>query len=382
MGQQTINFSILFKLMSRKIDDKLLFSLLKKKFKNNTCNFKDFKILTPILINVYLHHLDLELEKLKKNYNLFFKKLFYFSFNLKTLRKTSFRTLNLIKYGRILTHKTLYCPFKTKIKNQNSNFKRFKIRYVRYLNFFLIGIIGDYEKNYQKINRYTLTFCNSNLKLLLAYKNPIKVSSKIVINFLNFKINFLEFNKFLSYSKKSFKILKQKNLLLTTFSNCFFILKKKQLKKRKSYLKVLTLNKYNHLSNLKQFKNKKKNLITFKAPLYLVLNNFKQNEILSSKKKTKFVTWLTHYSNYLIVKWFKKKSKFLLNLYCCCDNFKKIKIFVDRILRYCAIKTLAIKNKLTIQKTIKNWSKNIIIKDKTNKFILIKYLTKLEIQKI
>merc|ERR1711862_468494 len=103
---------------SRKIDDKLLFSLLKKKFKNNTCNFKDFKILTPILINVYLHHLDLELEKLKKN--------------------------------------------------QNSNFKRFKIRYVRYLNFFLIGIIGDFEKNYQKINRYTLTFCNSNLKLLLA----------------------------------------------------------------------------------------------------------------------------------------------------------------------------------------------------------------------
>merc|ERR1712152_134209 len=132
---------------SRKIDDKLLFSLLKKKFKNNTCNFKDFKILTPILINVYLHHLDLELEKLKKNYNLFFKKLFYFSFNLKTLRKTSFRTLN--------------CPFKTKVKNQNSNFKRFKIRYVRYLNFFLIGIVGDHEKNYQKINRYTLTFCNS-----------------------------------------------------------------------------------------------------------------------------------------------------------------------------------------------------------------------------
>merc|ERR1711862_81060 len=355
----------------------LLFSLLKKKFKNNTCNFKDFKILAPILINVYLHHLDLELEKLKKIYNLFFKKLFYFSFNLKTLRKTSFRTLNLIKYGRILTHKTLYCPFKTKIKNQNLKFYRFKIRYVRYLNFFLIGIVGDHEKNYQKINRYTLTFCNSNLKLLLAYKNPIKVSSKIVINFLNFKINFLEFNNFFSYSKKSFKkysdkkkvtfkILKQKNLLLTTFSNCFFILKKKQLKKRKSYLKALTLNKYNHLSNLKQFKNRKKNLITFKAPLNLVLNNFKQNEILSSKKKTKSVTWLTHYSNYLIVKCLKKK----------------IKIFVDRILRYCAIKTLAIKNKLTIQKTIKNWSKNIIIKDKTNKFILIKYLTKLEIHKI
>merc|ERR1711982_94254 len=189
----------------------------------------------------------------------------------------SFRTLNLIKYGRILTHKTFYCPFKTKMKNQNSNFKPFKIRYIRYLNFFLIGIIGDYKKNYQKINRYTLTFCNSNLKLLLAYKNPIKVSSKIVINFLNFKINFLEFNKFLSYSKKSFKKYSDKKKVT-------FKILKKQLKKRKSYLKVLTLNKYNHLSNLKQFKNKKKNLITFKAPLNLVLNNFKQNEILSSKK--------------------------------------------------------------------------------------------------
>merc|ERR1712051_1037302 len=110
------------------------------------------------------------------------------------------------------------------------------------------GIIGDYKKNYQKINKYTLTFCNSNLKLLLAYKNSIKVNSKIVINFLNFKINFLEFKKFISYSKKSFKkysdkkkvtfkILKQKNLLLTTFSNCFFILKKKQLKRKKKLFK-------------------------------------------------------------------------------------------------------------------------------------------------
>merc|ERR1712060_503714 len=135
-----------------------------------------------------------------------------------------------------------------------------------------------------------------NLKLLLAYKNPIKVNSKIVINFLNFKINFLEFNKFFSYSKKSFKkysdkkkvtfkILKQKNLLLTTFSSCFFIFKKKQLNRKRSYLKVLTLNKYNHLINLKQFKNKKKKSYYFKAPLNLVLNNFKQNEILSSKKK-------------------------------------------------------------------------------------------------
>merc|ERR1712060_948290 len=277
--------------------------------------------------NIYLHHLDLELEKLKKIIIFFFKKLFYFNFNLKALRKTSFRTLNLVKYGRILTHKTFYCPFKTKIKNQNSNFKPFKIRYVRYLNFFLIGIIGDYKKNYQKINRYTLTFCNSNLKLLLAYKNPIKVYSK------------KSFKKYSDKKKVTFKILKQKNLLLTTFSNCFFIFKKKQLNRKRSYLKVLTLNKYNHLINLKQFKNKKKNLITFKAPLNLVLNNFKQNEILSSKKKTKSVTWLTHYSNYLIVKWFKKKSKFLLNIYCCCHNLKKIKIFVDRILRYCAIKS-------------------------------------------
>merc|ERR1711862_742530 len=77
----------------------------------------------------------------------------------------------------------------------------------------------------------------------------------------------------------------EKSIVNYIFKLFFYFKKKKQLKKRKSYLKVLTLNKYNHLSNLKQFKNKKKNLITFKAPLNLVLNNFKQNEILSSKKK-------------------------------------------------------------------------------------------------
>lgn len=394
--KQTINFTKLIKLMSSRINDKFLFTLLKNFLKANTFNFnlKDIKVLTPLLINIYLHHLDLELEKLKKNYNFFFKKLFYFNFNVITLRKTRFRTLNIVKYGRILTHKTLYGQYKTKLKKlkiQNSKFKPFKIRYIRYLNFFMTGIDSNRKENYHKLNKFILTFCNSNLKLLLAYKNAIKINSNIVINFLNFEIRFLQFDKFSSNSKKSlekysnkkksialkkvtFKILKQKKLLLSTFSKLFFNLKKKQSKKKNNYFKVLTLNKYKHLS-------KKKNLIIFKAPLFLLKNNLIRNKILSITNKTKSLIWLTHYSNYLIVKWFRIKSKFLLNVYCCCHNLNKIKIFVDRILRYCAIKTLAIKNKLTISKTIKTWSKNMIIKDKTNRLILIKYLTKLEIQK-
>jgi hypothetical protein len=136
------------------------------------------------------------------------------------------------------------------------------------------------------------------------------------------------------------------------------------------------------MNSIKLLNSKKKFFffISLKAPLLWIQSNFVSNEIITTSNKTKTITWLIPYSNFLIVKWFKNKSKNLLNTYCCCQNFNKIKIFVDRILRYCALKTLATKNKLTIQKTLKIWSKNMIIKDKTKKFILIQFLTKSEIQ--
>merc|ERR1711982_310829 len=160
---------------------KSFFTLLKSFFKKNTftLNFKKINLLRPILINIYLHNLDVELEKLKKKYKLFFKFFFYkyYNFNLLLLRKTSFR---------ILTHKTLnYCQYKTELKNQKLQLRPFKIRYIRYLNFFLLGVTNNYRNNYQKINKHLLTYCNSNLKLLLAYKSPVKVSSTTTVNFLN-----------------------------------------------------------------------------------------------------------------------------------------------------------------------------------------------------
>merc|ERR1711862_192432 len=118
------------------------FTLLKSFFKKNTftLNFKKINLLRPILIYIYLHNLDVELEKLKKNHKIFFKFFFYkyYNFNLLLLRKTSFRILTLIKYGKLLTHKTLnYCQYKTELKNQKLQLRPFKIRYIRYLNFFI-----------------------------------------------------------------------------------------------------------------------------------------------------------------------------------------------------------------------------------------------------
>jgi len=401
--KQIINYNRLIKIMCTRINDKSFFTLLKSFFKKNTftLNFKKINLLRPILINIYLHNLDVELEKLKKKYKLFFKFFFYkyYNFNLLLLRKTSFRILTLIKYGKLLTHKTLnYCQYKTELKNQKLQLRPFKIRYIRYLNFFLLGVTNNYRNNYQKINKHLLTYCNSNLKLLLAYKSPVKVSSTTTVNFLNFEISYTQLKNFCIHSKKSlesqlwrkkqlilkrvtFSILKQKKILLTKFSNLFFNYnKKKQFKKKVDNFKFLNMNK--KINSIKLLNSKKKNFffISLKAPLLWIQNNFVSNDIITTSNKTKTITWLIPYSNFLIVKWFKNKSKNLLNTYCCCQNFNKIKIFVDRILRYCALKTLATKNKLTIQKTLKIWSKNMIIKDKTKKFILIQFLTKSEIQ--
>ena len=44
--------------------------------------------------------------------------------------------------------------------------------------------------------------------------------------------------------------------------------------------------------------------------------------------------------------------------------------------RYCALKTLATKNKLTIKKTLKIWSRNLIIYDKTGTTVLTQFLAK------
>jgi hypothetical protein len=68
-----------------------------------------------------------------------------------------------------------------------------------------------------------------------------------------------------------------------------------------------------------------------------------------------------------------------MNFYCCCKNFYKVKILIDQILRYCAIKTIATKHKMTVQETIKKWSRNLIINDKTKRYVLTQYPTKTSI---
>merc|ERR1711862_233603 len=88
------------------------------------------------------------------------------------------------------------------------------------------------------------------------------------------------------------------------------------------------------------------------------------------------IKWLLSYSNKLIVKWFYTIAINTLKLYCCCANFYKIKIYVDYIIRFSALYTLALKNKMSFSSILNTWSRDMVIKDKKNEYVLAHYISK------
>jgi len=445
----------LINVLSNKISDKqflaLILKFLKINFKNNKT--QNNKILAPMLYNIYLHSLDLEIVKIQTKFEDHKKKrLSRKHLNLTKFKTTNYRTLDVLKYGSILSHKGHVVKRKLNYKSEKNKYNSNVIRYVRYLNFFLLGIHGS-SKLINKIDKRITTFCNSNLKLLITNKKSIYLPSETV-KFLNFEIGFRcldrlskkygksleKFRKIKNKLKilKDLKALKKKKLILATFRKILkekphksskirvkknlnlikftnfqneilgkqqflfltklvkLIIKKKmfnlkefQIKIFKLYTSISNLNKnfkeeitkYN-AKNLKSGKTKRKNSIIIKVSLKDLKRKLIGEGFISKSNKPKAINWLISYSNYLIVKWFHAMAKNLLNSYCCCQNFYKVKIYVDYMVRYSALYTLATKNKLTINETIKRWSRDIIIRDKKNKVILTQFLTKAYIKRI
>jgi hypothetical protein len=97
---------------------------------------------------------------------------------------------------------------------------------------------------------------------------------------------------------------------------------------------------------------------------------------MSKSNKPKGIKWLLSYSNKLIVKWFYTIAINTLKLYCCCANFYKIKIYVDYIIRFSALYTLALKNKMSFSIILNTWSRDMVIKDKKNEYVLAHYISK------
>jgi len=242
----------------------------------------------------------------------------------------------------ILTHKNQTMLNKLRKENR-ANYQNFSvnIKYIRYLNKFLLGFTNCSNHIKKKIEKHVTTFFNSNLKLLVTNKQLIFLEAK-KFQFLNFEILF-----------KNWKIKKILN---------------KSLKK----INIFRSDQILYKKNLKI----KKKLIIIKASLKKFKTNLIKKKIMSKNCKPKAIKWLLSYSNNLIVKWFTTTATQILNLYCCCDNFYKIKIYVDYIIRYSALYTLSVKNKVTLSEILNNWSRDMIIKDKKKKLIITKFLSK------
>jgi len=308
-----LNIKRLFNLLSSKIKDNLFLKLTTQFFKIKLK--KNFFTVTPIVLNIYLHLLDLEIAKIQKNFNTFNTNLkIIIEYKKNKLKKL--RTLSILKYGYIQSYKNQLLLHRIKKKHENNNFQKIQLKYVRCLNYFLLGFCCS-KKLIKQIEKQITVFCNSNLKLFILKKK--------LINFKSNKVDFLNFEIY--------------------------------LKKQLSYLT-----------------NKKKNLIFFKVSL----KNFKKYlikyKLISNSNKPKPILWLLAYSNDLILNWFFSLAKFILNYYFYCKNFYKIKIYVNYIIKYSALYTLALKNKCTLNEVIYKWSNHIVIKDQKNN-ILAKYYT-------
>jgi hypothetical protein len=108
------------------------------------------------------------------------------------------------------------------------------------------------------------------------------------------------------------------------------------------------------------------------SPLLEIRNKLKDRGIFSNSNKTKAIGYLIHSSDSDIISWYNSVGRALLNYYCCCQNFYKVKDYVDYMMRWLAIHcvhALAGKHKLSCEKIIQNNTKNLIIKDKEGHII-------------
>lgn len=117
------------------------------------------------------------------------------------------------------------------------------------------------------------------------------------------------------------------------------------------------------------------------APLVEIRDKLREKSIISKSNKPKAISRLIHVLDNKIVRWYKAVSRSLLSYYGCCHNFSKVKNYVDYMVRWSAINTLARKYKSSCKKIISKYTKDLIIKDK-NGFVLISFMNSYEIKTI
>lgn len=443
-----VNKNRLVSIINEKIDDQMFLDLIHKLFNAGVIGSKitnstivseimQDSIISPILSNIYLHKIDLEVSQIQKEFEAGnTRRLSNAYCNLTRAHRTKdFQSLPIERRVAIM-RKKLSDTRKLNLTRTDwgdPNFRR--IRYVRYIDTFLFGIAGPREL-VTHIRKRITNFVKSNLKLELTGGRITHVASGKV-SFLGMDIYGISNSKFLGRIGKSLEKRKRmrnrlmllrkntKDKILRALQMSFkkiVLNKDSQLLKNSSELKMkfqaikesiisdkgfygLSVKSYkdfinslysthdfvptflksalmtleSELDNWKKslgevsssFKQQYKELfgrfealpLQIKAPLSVLRKKLRLRGILSKSNKPTPANKLVTQADAIIVSWFCGIGEGFLNYYRCCNNFYKVKAYVDYFVRWSAIHTLASKHGISCRKVINKWSLDLRILD-------------------
>jgi len=411
-------------------------------------------VLSPILCNIYLHKLDLEVNRITEEYQKGKKRRVIpdvFNAERRVYRNKKFKMLSLQRRVEIMSkHRSHRRKLgKTMTDWNDPNFVR--VRYVRYADDFLLGIAGTKEM-VMEIRDRLITFVKSDLKLTLTGGSITHIAAGKV-DFLGVVISAVPHSKF---PKRFGKTLEKKKRVKNRIKLQKQVREERLLKTVRTALKkslkgnsnVKNSNEFNgkikvlkelvaqddefsteYIKNYREFiialsktiifvpdklketlatleqeiYNWEKDLNVSKgnptqiykqlvgrydalppqinAPLKEIRNKLKDRGIISNSNKPKAIGRLIHTQDNEIIAWYNSVGRGLLNYYCCCQNFYKVKSYVDYMLRWSAIHTLAGKHKSSCRKIIQKYTKNLIIKDDDGN-IIAQFISTLEIKRM
>lgn len=223
-----IDHSILLKLLSKRIEDKKFLTLIDWmlkagfledwKFNKTYSGTPQGGIISPLLANIYLHELDMLMEREIKDFdkgkerkrNNVYSNLAVKISNLK-LKADDLRSKGqddeankIMEERRVLRSKLIKMP---SVDPMDPNYRR--LRYVRYADDFLIGIIGGRDEAYGEIMFRVERLLNDDLNLEISEeKSGIRKASK--------GVQFLGYNVRVRSAKSRFRKVKAFNGLTVT----------------------------------------------------------------------------------------------------------------------------------------------------------------------
>jgi hypothetical protein len=240
----SIHFNLVQKLFNIGV-----FSELKSTHKKLAQKF----ILYPIICNIYLHKLDIEINNIQKKYETNNKKYLSTKYTKKIKLINTKKFLHPSLQNRIIVamrkNQNTYSSKITHIYKQNLNNR--KIRYIRYLNILLFGT-AESKEIIEAVNKKITNYIKSNLKLRIIKKKMIHIAAN--------KINFLGMFLFKNNNSKIFQKQRTKsglllsrrsiiNIKLQKVTNAVF---KKTLKKSKNFNLNTVLNLKKKIQKIQQ----------------------------------------------------------------------------------------------------------------------------------